>query len=176
MTVGLAVLLVAFATLLRLEVPGAFVIGVSTLLGAFALGREGSPVSVASDVANGLDSFPLLAIPFFILGEELMAASGLARRRIDFAASIVERVHGRLAVFNPLTYLLLEAVSGLATAAISSTGISLIPEMERKGYPRNFSVALTATAATTGLLIPLSSMMIVYTLVASSWRKFCLGC
>lgn len=168
MSVGLAVLLVAFVTLLLLEVPVAFVIGLATLLGALALGREGSFVSLASDMANGLDSFPLLAIPFFILAGELMAAGGLARRLIDFAASIVGRMPGGLALINTLTCMLFGAVSGSATAAISSIGGSLIPEMERKGYPRDFSVALTATAATTGLLIPPSNVMIVYALVASN--------
>lgn len=168
MSVGLAVLLVAFVVLLLLEVPVAFVIGLATLLGALALGRDGSLVSLASDMANGLDSFPLLAIPFFILAGELMAAGGLARRLIDFAASIVGRMPGGLALINTLTCMLFGAVSGSATAAISSIGGSLIPEMERKGYPRDFSVALTATAATTGLLIPPSNVMIVYALVATN--------
>lgn len=168
MSVGLAVLLVTFVVLLLLEVPVAFVIGIATLLGALALGRDGSFLSVASDMANGLDSFPLLAIPFFILAGELMATGGLARRLIDFASSIVGRLPGGLSVVNTLTCMLFGAVSGSATAAISSVGAALIPEMEKKGYPRDFSVALTATAATTGLLIPPSNVMIVYALVASN--------
>lgn len=168
MSVGLAVLLVSFVILLLLEVPVAFVIGIATLLGALALGRDGSLVSVASDMANGLNSFPLLAIPFFILAGELMATGGLARRLIDFASSIVGRLSGGLSVVNTLTCMLFGAVSGSATAAISSVGAALIPEMEKKGYPRDFSVALTATAATTGLLIPPSNVMIVYALVASN--------
>ncbi len=166
MSVGLAVLLVAFVVLLLMEVPVAFVIGIATLLGALALGREGSFVSLASDMANGLDSFPLLAIPFFILAGELMASGGLARRLIDFASSMVGRFPGGLAIVNTVTCMLFGAVSGSATAAISSIGPALIPEMERKGYPRNFGVALTATAATTGLLIPPSNVMIVYALLA----------
>ncbi len=168
MSTGLAVLLVAFVVLLLMEVPVAFVIGIATLLGALALGREGSFVSIASDMANGLDSFPLLAIPFFILAGELMASGGLARRLIDFASSMVGRLPGGLAIVNTVTCMLFGAVSGSATAAISSIGAALIPEMERKGYPRDFSVALTATAATTGLLIPPSNVMIVYALVASN--------
>ncbi|MEM7697103.1 MAG: TRAP transporter large permease [Verrucomicrobiota bacterium] len=168
MTVGLAILVVAFLALMLLGVPIAFVIGVATMLGAFALGRDGTPVAIASDLANGLDSFPLLAIPFFILAGELMAAGGLARRLIDFAASIVGRMRGGLAMINTLTCMLFGAVSGSATAAVSSIGGMLIPEMERKGNSREFSVALTATAATTGLLIPPSNVMIVYALVASN--------
>ena len=168
MSEGLAVLLVSFAVLLLLEVPVAFVIGIATLLGALALGREGSFVTVASDLANGLNSFPLLAIPFFILAGELMATGGLARRLIDFASSIVGRKKGGLSVVNTLTCMLFGAVSGSATAAISSVGGAMIPEMERKGYPRDFSVALTATAATTGLLIPPSNVMIIYALAATN--------
>ena len=168
MTVGLAVLLVSFVVLLLLEVPVAFVIGIATLLGALALGSEGSFSSVASDMANGLDSFPLLAIPFFILAGELMATGGLARRLIEFASSIVGRMKGGLSLVNTLTCMLFGAVSGSATAAISSVGGAMIPEMEKKGYPREFSVALTATASTTGLLIPPSNVMIIYALVASN--------
>ncbi len=168
MSTGLAVLLVSFVVLLLMEVPVAFVIGIATLLGALALGREGTFVTLASDMANGLDSFPLLAIPFFILAGELMASGGLARRLIDFASSMVGRLPGGLSIVNAVTCMLFGAVSGSATAAISSIGAALIPEMERKGYPRDFSVALTATAATTGLLIPPSNVMIVYALVASN--------
>lgn len=168
MSEGLAVLLVSFAVLLLLEVPVAFVIGIATLLGALALGKDGSFVTVASDLANGLNSFPLLAIPFFILAGELMATGGLARRLIDFATSIVGRKKGGLSVVNTLTCMLFGAVSGSATAAISSVGAAMIPEMERKGYPRDFSVALTATAATTGLLIPPSNVMIIYALAATN--------
>ncbi len=168
MTEGLGVLCVTFVVLLLLGVPVAFVIGLSTLLGALALGRDGAMESMASDVANGLDSFPLLAIPFFILAGELMAAGGLARRLIDLATAIVGKARGGLALVNILTCMLFGAVSGSATAAISSIGTSLIPEMEREGYPRGFSVALTTTAATTGLLIPPSNVMIVYALVASN--------
>ena len=168
MSVGLAVFLVAFVVLLLLEIPVAFVIGIATLLGALALGRDGSFVSIASDMANGLDSFPLLAIPFFILAGELMATGGLARRLIDFASSMIGRTKGGLSLVNTLTCMLFGAVSGSATAAISSVGAALIPEMERKGYPREFSVALTATASTTGLLIPPSNVMIIYALVATN--------
>jgi len=164
----MAVLVVSFSVLLLMGVPVAFVIGIATLLGALALGKDGSFVTVASDLANGLNSFPLLAIPFFILAGELMATGGLARRLIDFASSIVGRKKGGLSVVNTLTCMLFGAVSGSATAAISSVGAAMIPEMERKGYPRDFSVALTATASTTGLLIPPSNVMIIYALAATN--------
>ncbi len=126
------------------------------------------PLPLASDLANGIDSFALLAIPFFILAGELMASGGLARRLIDLATIIVGRVPGGLALVNTITCMFFGAISGSAVAAVSSVGGTLIPEMGRKGYPRDFSIAVTASAATTGLLIPPSNIMIVYALVAGN--------
>jgi tripartite ATP-independent transporter DctM subunit len=168
MSLGLVILVVAFGVLLLLETPIAFLIGMATVLAALALGYEQVLLSVARDVANGLDSFTLLAIPFFILAGDLMGAGGLARRLIDLAAATVGRVKGGLALVNTLTCMLFGAISGSATAAVSSIGSTLIPEMNRNGYPKDFNIAVTATAATTGLLIPPSNVMIVYAVVASN--------
>lgn len=168
MTAGLAVLLVVFIALLVLDTPIAFVIGVATVMAAWALGYEDVLISVARDMGNGLDSFALLAIPFFILAGDLMGAGGLAGRLIDFAAVFLGRFRGGLAMVNTLTCMLFGAISGSAAAAVSSVGGTLIPEMNRKGYPKDFNIALTATAATTGLLIPPSNVMIVYAVVASN--------
>jgi tripartite ATP-independent transporter DctM subunit len=123
---------------------------------------------MARDMGNGLDSFALLAIPFFILAGDLMGAGGLAGRLIDFAAVFLGRFRGGLAMVNTLTCMLFGAISGSAAAAVSSVGGTLIPEMNRKGYNKDFNIALTATAATTGLLIPPSNVMIVYAVVASN--------
>jgi tripartite ATP-independent transporter DctM subunit len=168
MTPGLAVLLSAFLALLLLDAPIAFVIGIATVLAAWALGYPDVLVSVARDMGNGLDSFALLAIPFFILAGDLMGAGGLAGRLIAFAAVFLGRFRGGLAMVNTLTCMLFGAISGSAAAAVSSVGGTLIPEMNRKGYPKDFNIALTATAATTGLLIPPSNVMIVYAVVASN--------
>jgi len=97
-----------------------------------------------------------------------MGRGGLAKRLIDLAVALVGRLPGGLALVNTLTCMLFGAISGSAVAAVSSIGGTLIPEMERKGYPRNFSIAVTASAATTGLLIPPSNIMIVYALVAGN--------
>lgn len=167
-TPGLAVLLVVFAAALLLGVPVAFVLGTATVLAALALGYPSVPLTIASDIGNGIDSFALLAIPFFILAGELMGAGGLARRLIDLAAALVGRHRGGLAMVNTITCMLFGAISGSAAAAVSSIGGTLIPEMNRKGYPRDFNIALTACAATTVLLIPPSNVMIVYALVASN--------
>ena len=168
MTPGLAVLLSAFIALLLLDTPIAFVIGIATVLAAWSLGYSDVLISVARDMGNGLDSFALLAIPFFILAGDLMGAGGLAGRLIDFAAVFLGRFRGGLAMVNTLTCMLFGAISGSAAAAVSSVGGTLIPEMNRKGYHKDFNIALTATAATTGLLIPPSNVMIVYAVVASN--------
>ncbi len=166
--VGLAVLVVVFSALLFLGTPIAFVIGIASVLAAWALGYTDVLLSVARDLSNGLDSFALLAIPFFILAGDLMGAGGLARRLIDAAASLVGRFRGGLGLVNTLTCMLFGAISGSAAAAVSSIGSTLIPEMNRNGYPKDFNIAVTATAATTGLLIPPSNVMIVYAVVASN--------
>lgn len=168
MSQGLAVLILAFAALLFLNTPVAFVIGIATLLAAWTFGYDDVIVSVARDLGNGLDSFALLAIPFFILAGDLMGAGGLARRLIDFAAVFLGRFRGGLSLVNTLTCMLFGAISGSAAAAVSSVGGTLMPEMNRKGYGKDFNISLTVTAATTGLLIPPSNVMIVYAVVASN--------
>lgn len=168
MTLGITLLVVAFCALLFLNVPVAFVLGAATLLAAFGLGYPNVPLSLASDLGNGIDSFALLAIPFFILAGELMGAGGLARRLIQLASAVVGRTVGGLAIVNTLTCMLFGSISGSAAAAVSSIGGTLIPEMNRKGYNRDFNIAVTACAATTGLIIPPSNVMIIYALVASN--------
>lgn len=168
MNEGLAVMLVVFTALLLLRTPVAVVIGASTVLAAWTLGYQSVLPSTSREMANGLDNYPLLAIPFFVLAGDIMGAGGLARRLIDLAASVVGRFRGGLAAVNTLTCMLFGAISGSALAAVSSVGGTLIPEMNRKGYDKNFNIAVTATAATTGLLIPPSNVMIVYAVVASN--------
>lgn len=164
----MALMLLTFVALLCLRVPIAYVLGMTTLLTAYALGYSNITTTIASDLANGINSFALLAIPFFILAGELMGSGGLSRRLINFANAIVGRIPGGLAIVNTFTCMLFGAISGSAVAAISSIGGTLIPEMKQKGYERNFSIAITSASATTGLLIPPSNIMIVYALVAGN--------
>jgi tripartite ATP-independent transporter DctM subunit len=166
--VGLAVLVVVFGALLLLGTPIAFVLGAASVLAAWTLGYSDVLVTVARDMANGLDNFALLAIPFFILAGDVMGAGGLAARLIDLASAVVGRFRGGLGLVNTLTCMLFGAISGSSAAAVSSIGSTLIPEMNRKGYPKNFNIAVTVSAATTGLLIPPSNVMIVYAVVASN--------
>jgi tripartite ATP-independent transporter DctM subunit len=161
------ILVVSFAILLGLNVPVAVAIALATLLSIVAAGGDAAYL-VANKLANGVDSFALLAIPFFILSGLLMGRGGIARRLMNLAAVLVGWFPGGLAYVNTLTCMMFGSVSGSATAAVSSVGGFMIPEMDRKGYPREFSVALTTTSATTGLIIPPSNIMIVYSVAAGS--------
>jgi len=161
------ILVAVFVLLLVMNVPIAVAIALATF---FAILAEGSDptIVVAAKMANGVNAFALLAIPFFILSGHLMGKGGLARRLIDFAAALVGRLPGGLGYVNTLTCMLFGSISGSAAAAVSSVGGFMIPEMNRKGYGKEFNVAVTTTAATTGLLIPPSNIMIVYSVAAGS--------
>ena len=161
---AITVLVVSFAVLVSLNVPVAFCMGICTLLGVLVAGDLPSLLIVAQRMATGIDSFALLAIPFFILSGLFMERGGIARRLIDFANVVVGRFRGGLAYANILTCMLFGAISGSASAAVSSVGGFMIPSMNKMGYDRDFNAAVTITAATTGLLIPPSNVMIVYSL------------
>jgi tripartite ATP-independent transporter DctM subunit len=115
-------------------------------------------------MATSIDEFALLAIPFFILAGLFMGRGGIARRLIDFANVLVGRAPGGLSYVNILTCMLFGAISGSAVAAVSSVGGFMIPLMNKEGYHRDFNASVSITAATTGLLIPPSNVMIVYSL------------
>lgn len=168
MDAEILILLLSFLILLLLNVPIAVCIGLATILTIFSLGEVPTGYIVAQRISTGIASFPLLAIPFFILSGVLMGEGGMARRMIDFANTVVGRFRGGLSYVNTMTCMMFGAVSGSATAAVSSIGGFMIPEMTRKGYGREFSVALTTTSATTGLLIPPSNIMIVYAVVSGN--------
>lgn len=168
MDLQVLILLLSFVALLLLNVPVAVCIGVATVLTMYSLGEVPTAYITAQRVSTGISSFPLLAIPFFILAGVLMGAGGMARRLMDFASALVGGFHNGLSYVNTITCMLFGAVSGSAVAAVSSIGTFMIPEMERAGYKREYSVALTTTSATTGLLIPPSNVMIVYAVVAGN--------
>ena len=161
------VLIVAFVVMMVMNVPIAVSITLASFLALVAQGSDPTVV-LAKKMYGGIDEFSLLAIPFFILSGELMGKGGLARRLIDFAATLVGRLPGGLAYVNTLTCMLFGSISGSAAAAVSSVGGFMIPEMNRKGYKREFNVAVTTTAATTGLMIPPSNIMIVYSVAAGA--------
>ena len=163
---ALLILIATFIVLMVLNVPVAICIGVATLLACSAAGVSEPAVMVAHRMATGIDSFALLAIPFFVLSGLLMGSGGIARRLIDCANVFVGPFRGGLAQVCAVTCMLFGAISGSAAAAVSSIGGFLVPVMRRMGYERDFSASITITAATTGLLIPPSNVMIVYSLAA----------
>ena len=164
MSFPILVLIAVFLILLVLNVPVAFCMGIATMLSIIAMGGLPAFVAMAHKIATGIDSFALLAIPFFILSGLLMDHGGIARRLIDLANVLVGRFRGGLALVNILTCMLFGAISGSSAAAVSSVGGFMIPLMNKRGYENNFNTAVTITAATTGLLIPPSNIMIVYSL------------
>jgi tripartite ATP-independent transporter DctM subunit len=167
LTAVLAIMVVSFLVLLAMQVPIAVAIAMSTFLAVLAAG--GDPTyTVAMKTANGVDSFALLAIPFFIFSGVLMGRGGMASRLIRFAGALVGWFPGGLAYVNTLTCMLFGAISGSAVASVSSIGGFMIPEMNAHGYDRDFNVAVTVTAATTGMVIPPSNIMIVYAVAAGS--------
>jgi len=161
MTVVAILLLVVFTVLMLLNVPIAIAMGSACLIALFAIGGEPAEL-IARRLVNGIDSFALLAIPLFIFSGLLMGQGGMARRLIDLASALMGRLPNGLAYVNTLACMLFGSISGSATAAVSSIGSSIIPEMERKGYDRDFSTALTTSSAVCGLIIPPSNIMIVY--------------
>ncbi len=158
-----AALVLGFILLLALGVPVAFCVGVATTLALlFSVDFGPAVTTMAQRMAGGINSFALLAIPLFILSGLLMGQGGIARRLIRFARCLVGTVPGGLAFVNVLSCTLFGAISGSAVAATSAVGAVMVPTMEEDNYEREFSAALTATAATTGLLIPPSNVLIVY--------------
>lgn len=167
MEISVLVLVSSFVILLALSVPIAFSIGIATTLTMlFTISSGPAVTTVAQRMATGIDSFALLAIPFFILSGQLMGQGGIARRLIDFAKVLVGMLPGGLAHVNVLASMFFGSISGSAVAATSAIGGFMIPIMNKEGYDKNFSAAVTVTASTTGLLIPPSNVLIVYSLAS----------
>ncbi len=161
------ILLLVFALLILIGVPISFSIGLATLVVMLMSIPTGPALTtVAQRMATGLDSFALLAIPFFILSGQLMNRGGIARRLIEFAKVLVGRLPGGLAFVNILAAMFFGAISGSAVAAAAAIGGFMVPMMRKEGYDRDFSAAVNITSATTGLIIPPSNILIVYSLAS----------
>ena len=160
-------LLAFFALLLALGVPVAFCIGLATLA-ALLISIDAWPAltTLAQRMVGGLNSFTLLAIPLYILSGVIMARSSIATRLIRFARCLIGMVPGGLAFVNVLSSALFGSIAGSAVAANTAVGSVMVPEMEKSGYGREFSAAITATGSTVGLLIPPSNSLIVYAVAA----------
>ena len=158
------VLLGVFVLSLGLGVPIAFGLGLASLAAVLVLGPP--PLIVAQRMANGVNSTPLLAIPFFILAGQLMAEGGIAQRLVDFARVLVGPIRGGLAMVNVVASMLFGGASGSAVGDVSANGSILIPMMKRKGYDTDFSVGITVASSTQGLIIPPSHNAVIYSLAA----------
>ncbi len=165
--IDVVVLVASFVFLLMVGVPISFSIGISTIL-TMLLSIQAMPAvtTVAQRMATGLDSFALLAIPFFILSGQFMNRGGIARRLIDFAKVLVGMFPGGLAFVNIMAAMLFGAISGSAVAAAAAIGGFMTPLMKDEGYDLNYSAAVNITSATTGLIIPPSNILIVYSLAS----------
>ncbi|UII23325.1 TRAP transporter large permease [Fulvivirga ligni] len=161
------ILVLSFLILLGIGLPVAWSIGISTLF-TMLISIDSVPAvtTIAQRMATGLDSFALLAIPFFVLSGQIMNQGGIANRLIAFAKALVGSFPGGLAYVNIIGAMLFGAISGSAAAAASAIGGILGPRMEKEGYPREFGAAINITSATTGLVIPPSNILIVYSLAS----------
>ena len=158
------ILLGSFAVLLVLKVPITFTLAVSSIFTAMYL--KIPLMVILQQMVQGVNSFSLLAIPFFIIAGEIMGEGGISRRLIEFSNLIVGRVRGGLAQVNVLASMFFGGISGSAVADVSSIGTILIPMMKKQGYKSDFSVAVTVTSACQGIIIPPSHNMIIYSLAA----------
>lgn len=158
------VLLGSFFVLMMLGVPIAYALGMASLVGAMYIDLPLDAVMI--QIASGVNKFSLLAIPFFVLAGALMAEGGMARRLVEFASVFVGFLRGGLALVNILASTFFGAISGSSVADTASIGSVLIPEMEKKGYPRAFSTAVTVSGSIQATLIPPSHNAVIYSLAA----------
>ena len=156
-----------FAALLLARVPVGFAIGTTASLAiATQISLGPALLTSAQRITTSLDSFPLLAIPLFILAGQLANRGGTASRLIALAQELIGGVRGGLAHVHVVASMLFGSISGSAVAAASAVGPAMGPRMESAGYDRNFSAAVNIAAATTGLVIPPSNVLIVYSLAS----------
>lgn len=161
MTTGVWVLLGLFTATLAIDVPIAFGLGLSAL--GYLLIFDAAPVIVvAQRMVGGLDSFPLLAIPLFLLAGNLMTGAGLTRRIADLCVALVGHLRGGLGAAAVMGCALFSALSGSSIADVVAIGGIMLPAMARQGYPAGFSCALLGSAGTLGQVIPPSIVMVVY--------------
>jgi C4-dicarboxylate transporter DctM subunit len=156
-----SLLFCSLLALFFLNVPIAVSIGLASAA-ALIFTSSIPPVVLVQKMFTATDSFPLMAVPFFILAGALMESGGISRRLVDFANSIVGRFSGGLAFVAIIACIFFGAISGSAVACVAAIGTILIPSMVRRGYDAPFSTAVQACAGTLGVMIPPSIPMIIY--------------
>ncbi|MFS0643603.1 TRAP transporter large permease [Siminovitchia sp. 179-K 8D1 HS] len=163
-TIAIIILLGSFVLMLLMRFPVALTLAGSTIITMIYLNI---PLEVIGQrMIQGVNSYALLTIPFFILAGQLMNEGGLAVRLINLAMLVVGRVRGGLAMVNTLACLLFGNISGSAAADVSSIGSVMIPMMKKKGYSKEFATGLTSAAAIQGVVVPPSHNLILYSLAS----------
>lgn len=167
MTTSVLVLLLVFVTLILINVPVAYSLGIASAC-TLLVNVEfiSAMVTTAQRITTGLDSFTLLAIPFFVLAGYLMGEGGLARRLIDFAHSLVGTFPGGLAFVNIFACMMFGAISGSGIATAAAIGSFMHPKMVERGYSPSYSAAVNISSSVNGLIIPPSNVLIVYSLAS----------
>ncbi|MDM7949974.1 TRAP transporter large permease [Hydrogenophaga sp.] len=154
--------------LILINVPIGVALGVVAMVAMVLLGSPDDLLSAAITMFSGATSFPLLAIPLFILAGAIMNSSSLSRRLIAFASALFGFIKGGLAMVNIGTSLFFAEISGSAVADVAAMGSILIPAMKKKGYPKEFAAAVTSSSATLAIIIPPSIPMILYAVMAEA--------
>ncbi|MGR4051597.1 TRAP transporter large permease [Kosakonia cowanii] len=156
------ILVFTLAIMLAIGVPVAYAVGISAVLGAWYIDIPLEAVMI--QLTNGVNKFSLLAIPFFILAGAIMAEGGIARRLVNFAYTFVGFIRGGLSLVNIVASTFFGAISGSSVADTASIGSVMIPEMDKKGYPRDFAAAVTASGSVQAILTPPSHNSVIYSL------------
>lgn len=164
MDMGVYVLLGSFLGLIVIGIPIAYALGLSSIVTMIYLDLP--IIVVFQKISDGMDSFSLIAIPFFVLAGQIMADGGMARRLVNFSNLLIGWVRGGLAMVNVLASMFFGGISGSSVADTSSIGSIMIPMMKDKGYDDDFSVNVTITSSTQGIIIPPSHNAIIYSLAA----------
>lgn len=159
----IALLFISFAVLMALGFPIAFVLAISAFL-AVAFGSDYPYLVVVKEMFSGLDSFPLMAVPFFVLAAELMTGGAMTMVLLRFASQFVGHLRGGLGYTNVLSSALFAGISGSALADAAGPGAMMIRMMEKTGYDKPYAGALTVSSAVMGPIIPPSIIMIIYAL------------
>jgi tripartite ATP-independent transporter DctM subunit len=162
------VIFTSMIVLMMLGVPIVFSIGLSAIVGLLYSSSHIPLIFVPSSMFNGMDSFPLMAVPFFVLAGELMNAGGISRRLIDFALATVGHLRGGLGQATVVSNAIMSSVSGSALAQVAAIGRIMIPAMERQGYPRDLATAISCSASLLGPIIPPSIIMVIYGVTAGA--------
>lgn len=163
----IAVFLVSLLLMIVLGVPIVFaLIGTGAIMSLFAVGDPTAQI-LAQGVYRGIDSYPLLAIPFFLLAGEIMNRGGISRRIIDFSKVLLGHISGGLGYAGVVSGGIFGAITGSAVASVSALGGILIPAMKKEGYDPDESAALNSTSATLGSIIPPSIPMILFAVNAN---------